>query len=167
MNYHAHVVGDFLDWETGKTIKLGKEVMSEMQTILAISLGMERGERKGVDSPNAMTHPEYRKMMELVDEMRKDLKDMAKKKKEEQAVLDAIRTEAKKEETKLRSFTSMLNNLKEQKEHLEINIAALEEMDDTAEKELQEKKRQLDEINDKISTREKQLGETKGYRAEN
>lgn len=160
MNYHAHVVGDFLDWETGKTIKLGKEVMSEMQTILAISLGMERGERKGVDSPNAMTHPEYRKMMELVDEMRKDLKDMAKKKKEEQAVLDAIRTEAKKEETKLRSFTSMLNNLKEQKEHLEINIAALEEMDDTAEKELQEKKRQLDEINDKISTREKQLGET-------
>ena len=160
MNYHAHVVGDFFDWETGKTIKLGKEVMSEMQTILAISLGMERGERKGVDSPNAMTHQEYRKMMELVDEMRKDLKDMAKKEKKEQAVLDAIRAEVKKEETKLKSFTSMLNNLKEQKEHLEIDIAALEEMGDTAEKELQEKKRQLDEINDKISTREKQLGET-------
>lgn len=160
MNYHAHVVGDFFDWETGKTIKLGKEVMSEMQTILAISLGMERGERKGADSPNAMTHPEYRKMMELVDEMRKDLKDMAKKEKKEQAVLDAIRVEVKKEETKLKSFTSMLKNLKDQKEHLEIDIAALEEIGDTAEKELQEKKRQLDEINDKISTREKQLGET-------
>ena len=157
MNYHAHVVGDFFDWETGKTIKLGKEFMSEMQTILAISLGMERGERKGVDSPNAMTHPEYRKMMELIDEMRKDLKDMAKKKKEEQAVLDTIRTEAKKEETKMKSFITMLRNLKEQKEHLEIDITALEEMGDTTEKELQEKHRQLDEVNEKIATREKQL----------
>jgi len=155
MNYHAHVVGDFFDWETGKTIKLGKEVMSEMQTILAISLGMERGERKGADSPNAMTHPEYRKMMELVDEMRKDLKDMAKKKKEEQAVLDAIRAEAKREETKMKSFTTMLKNLKDQKEHLEIEITALEEIRDNGneevEQQLKEKQLLLDEINGKIS----------------
>jgi len=161
MNYHAHVVGDFFDWETGKTIKLGKEVMSEMQTILAISLGMERGERKGADSPNAMTHPEYRKMMELVDEMRKDLKDMAKKKKEEQAVLDAIRAEAKREETKMKSFTTMLKNLKDQKEHLEIEITALEEIRDNGneevEQQLKEKQLLLDEINGKISNREEQL----------
>lgn len=161
MNYHAHVVGDFFDWETGKTIKLGKEVMSEMQTILAISLGMERGERKGVDSPNAMTHQEYRKMMELVDEMRKDLKDMAKKKKEEQAVLDAIRAEAKREETKLKSFTTMLKNLKDQKEHLEIEITALKEIRDNGneevEQQLKEKQLLLDEINGKISNREEQL----------
>lgn len=147
MNYHAHVVGDFLDWDTGKTIKLGKEVMSEMQTILAISLGMERGERKGADSPNAMTHPEYRKMMELVDEMRKVLKD--------------IRAEVKKEETKLKSFTSMLNNLKEQKERLEIDITALEEMRDNgneeAEKQLKEKQEQLNGINEKIALRTGQL----------
>lgn len=161
MNYHAHVVGDFLDWETGRTIKLGKEVMSEMQTILAISLGMERGERKGADSPNAMTHPEYRKMMELVDEMRKDLKDMAKKKKEEQAVLDAIRAETKREETKMKSFTTMLNNLKDQKGHLEIEITALEEIRDNGneevEQQLKEKQQLLDEINGKISNREEQL----------
>ena len=161
MNYHAHVLGDFFDWETGKTIKLGKEVMSEMQTILAISLGMERGERKGVDSPNAMTHQEYRKMMELVDEMRKDLKDMAKKKKEEQAVLDAIRAEAKREETKLKSFTTMLKNLKDQKEHLEIEITALKEIRDNGneevEQQLKEKQLLLDEINGKISNREEQL----------
>lgn len=161
MNYHAHVVGDFLDWETGRTIKLGKEVMSEMQTILAISLGMERGERKGADSPNAMTHPEYRKMMELVDEMRKDLKDMAKKKKEEQAVLDTIRAETKREETKMKSFTTMLNNLKDQKGHLEIEITALEEIRDNGneevEQQLKEKQQLLDEINGKISNREEQL----------
>ena len=147
MNYHAHVVGDFLDWDTGKTIKLGKEVMSEMQTILAISLGMERGERKGPDSPKALTHPEYRKMMELVDEMRKVLKD--------------IRAEVKKEETKLKSFTSMLNNLKEQKERLEIDITALEEMRDNgneeAEKQLKEKQEQLNGINEKIALRTGQL----------
>lgn len=161
MNYHAHVVGDFLDWDTGKTIKLGKEVMSEMQTILAISLGMERGERKGLNSPKAMTHEEYRNMMETMDEMREDLKDMAKKKKEEQAVLDAIRAEVKKDEKKLKSFKSMLNNLMDQKERLEIDITALKEMRDTgnkeAEEKLREKQQQLEEINEKIATREKQL----------
>lgn len=164
MNYHAHVVGDFLDWDTGKTIKLGKEVMSEMQTILAISLGMERGERKGLNSPKAMTHEEYRNMMETMDEMREDLKDMAKKKKEEQAVLDAIRAEVKKDEKKLKSFKSMINTLMDQKERLEIDITALKEMRDAgnkeAEKQLKEKYKLLEEVNGKIALRTGQLNDT-------
>jgi len=163
MNYHAHVVGDFLDWDTGKTIKLGKEVMSEMQTILAISLGMERGERKGPDSPKALTHQEYRQMMEIVDEMRTELKVLTGKKKEQQYTLNQIQAEVKKAETKLKSFTSMLNNLMEQKEHLEIEITALEDMRDTrnkeVEKQLKEKQEQLDSIIEKISLRKGQLND--------
>lgn len=45
-NHHAHLVIDWTDHETGKTIKLSKDDMSEMQTQLAASLGMERGEAK-------------------------------------------------------------------------------------------------------------------------
>jgi hypothetical protein len=42
-NRHAHMVIDWTEKNTGKTIKMSKEDMAEMQTITAKSLGMERG----------------------------------------------------------------------------------------------------------------------------
>jgi hypothetical protein len=42
-NYHAHMIFDWTDGETGRTRKLNKQNMAEMQTILAECLGMERG----------------------------------------------------------------------------------------------------------------------------
>lgn len=42
-NYHAHMVFDWTD-EKGKSIKLGREDMARMQTIVAKELGLERGQ---------------------------------------------------------------------------------------------------------------------------
>ena len=42
-NYHAHMIFDWTDGHTGKTIKLNQHDMAEMQTITAECLGMERG----------------------------------------------------------------------------------------------------------------------------
>lgn len=42
-NYHAHMIFDWTDGETGRTRKLNKQDMAEMQTMLAKCLGMERG----------------------------------------------------------------------------------------------------------------------------
>lgn len=47
-NNHAHLVLDCFDWRTGKTIKLDKNELSELQTVLADALGMERGEIKEI-----------------------------------------------------------------------------------------------------------------------
>ncbi len=47
-NNHAHMVLDFFDWGTGKTIKLDKPELRELQTVLADALGMERGEIKEI-----------------------------------------------------------------------------------------------------------------------
>lgn len=43
-NRHAHIVFDWLDWRSGKTIKLNANHMSELQTLIAEALDMERGE---------------------------------------------------------------------------------------------------------------------------
>jgi hypothetical protein len=43
LNLHAHLVADWTDHETGKSLKLNRDDMSEMQTITAEVLGMERG----------------------------------------------------------------------------------------------------------------------------
>lgn len=45
-NCHAHIVWDWMNHETGKSYKLGREDTSLMQDMLAECLGMERGTRK-------------------------------------------------------------------------------------------------------------------------
>ena len=45
-NCHAHIVWDWMNHETGKSCKLGKEDMSLMQDMVAECLDMERGTRK-------------------------------------------------------------------------------------------------------------------------
>jgi hypothetical protein len=44
-NYHAHMVFNWTEKDTGKTIKMNKDDMSEMQTIVSNELGLERGQK--------------------------------------------------------------------------------------------------------------------------
>lgn len=60
-NYHAHMIFDWTDGETGRTRKLNKQDMAEMQTILAECLGMERGISSDRKHLSAI---QYKNMME-------------------------------------------------------------------------------------------------------
>ena len=53
-NYHAHMVFDWTDKETGKSIRLNRQDMSEMQTMCANILNMERGVSSEKKHLNAM-----------------------------------------------------------------------------------------------------------------
>lgn len=77
-NLHAHIVIDWTDRETGKTAKLNKDDMSDIQTALADSLGMERGEAKGDDGPDHLSAEEYRekKARENADKIEQDIKKL-------------------------------------------------------------------------------------------
>lgn len=59
-NRHAHIIADWTDHATGKTAKLGKADMSELQTVLADALGMERGESKEVTGKDHLTPAQQR-----------------------------------------------------------------------------------------------------------
>lgn len=60
LNRHAHVVFDWINPKTGETIKLNDAKMSELQTVLADALGMERGESKEITGVKYISHAEYR-----------------------------------------------------------------------------------------------------------
>ena len=45
-NYHAHIVFDWMNHETGKSCKLNDEDMTQMQTLVSEILSMERGQSK-------------------------------------------------------------------------------------------------------------------------
>lgn len=75
-NNHAHLGLDFFDWNTGKTIKLGKKTMSELQTVLADALGMERGELKEVSGRDYMDIPEYREYAKALTQKKKEVNEV-------------------------------------------------------------------------------------------
>jgi len=61
VNNHAHIIVDWIDHQTGKSVKLSKTDCEEMQTVLAKSLGMERGTPKqdtGIEGLNAIEYKE-------------------------------------------------------------------------------------------------------------
>lgn len=66
-NFHAHLVFDWQNKETGRSIKLSKEDLSEMQTQVANDLGMERGVSSSVKHLTALefkNKKEFEKLQE-------------------------------------------------------------------------------------------------------
>lgn len=158
MNYHAHVVASFLDWNTGKTVKPNGQAMSEMQTILAMALDMERGERKADTGREYLDHPQYREMMEAVDGEKEKVKaELADK----QQQFDTINTELAKATKKLKGLTTMIANLEEQRDNIEAQIAALEdEYQDATKgtvKKIKELKEQLAALDTKLLDKQQKL----------
>lgn len=60
-NYHAHIIADWTDHETGKTAKLNAKDMSELnQAVLPTALGMEAGTSKTVTGAEHLTAQQQR-----------------------------------------------------------------------------------------------------------
>ena len=79
-NYHAHLVADWQDLETGKTLKHQSFHYSKMQDIAAECLEMERGVSGSVGRLEAIAlkiqkkEEEYKELVEKIDEMKSTLK---------------------------------------------------------------------------------------------
>lgn len=58
-NHHAHIVWDWMNHDTGKSCKLTPQDMSQMQTILAETLGMERGTSKELTGREHLERTDY------------------------------------------------------------------------------------------------------------
>ena len=58
-NLHAHIIWDWMNHETGKSYKLGKKDMEELQDMAAETLGMERGKCKAETGREHLEHNDY------------------------------------------------------------------------------------------------------------
>ena len=86
-NLHAHIVFDWVDHETGKSIKLSRQDMAEMQTMVADCLDMERGESSDLKHLGAI---QYKTQAE--EQRLRTLKEQTMK---EEQVREQAREEAK------------------------------------------------------------------------
>ena len=58
-NLHAHIIWDWMNHETGKSFKLGKKDMEELQDMAAETLEMERGKRKSETGAEHLERNDY------------------------------------------------------------------------------------------------------------
>ncbi len=73
LNLHAHLVVDWTNHQTGKSIKLNRQDMSEIQTITAEILGMQRGissDRKHLSAIQYKAKAEEERLQTLKDEVK-------------------------------------------------------------------------------------------------
>ena len=133
-NLHAHIVWDWMNHDTGKSCKLDEKAMSEMQTILAECLDMERGFSK------AVTGKEH---LERTDFILAKQKQEAERAKAEREAALAAKEEAETE----RQFIEGENKAKEKyRQSLDNDIA-------DKERQLRdERKAKVDSILDSVSS---------------
>ena len=133
-NLHAHIVWDWMNHETGKSCKLDEKAMSDMQTLLAECLDMERGISKEITG---------KKHLERNDFILAKQKQEAEQAKAEKEAALAAKEEAEKE----RQTIEGENKAKEQyRQSLDSEIA-------DKERQLKDKRKaKMDSILDSVSS---------------
>ena len=68
-NYHAHVVFDWMNHDTGKSRKLNEEDMTEMQSLASDILLMERGQSKSVTGKEHLERNDF-----IIEKQKEEMK---------------------------------------------------------------------------------------------
>ena len=94
-NYHAHIIWDWMDHDTGKSFKLNAEDMSAIQDLVAETLDMQRGQKKSETGIDHLERNDF--IIQKQESKKKQLQEEAKKavaeKEEAEAEVEAAKTE--------------------------------------------------------------------------
>ena len=94
-NYHAHIIWDWMDHDTGKSFKLNAEDMSAIQDLIAETLDMQRGQKKSETGIDHLERNDF--IIQKQENKKKQLQEEAKKavaeKEEAEAEVEAAKTE--------------------------------------------------------------------------
>lgn len=167
-NFHAHVVFDWFNHDTGRCIDLGKEVMSRMEDELALRLSMERGtpsEAKHLDPDDWRAVKEKQRQSNELDKhikkQKNDIIDNDITIIEQKEQIEQLDKTTKQAQTRIKGLTTMLENLEFKRDAIQFEIDELSQNRDALSEEKEEKLRQLQaeikQIEEKIETRKEQL----------
>lgn len=149
-NHHAHIVMDYLNHSTGKTVKLSKEDIEELQGVVADALGMERGQKKAVTGAKHLNPAEYRQ-----EEAERKAKEAQNKASEAVSRYNAIINQLKEKEAILDDLTKEINQNEYTSELQAEDFRRTRENLDQLEKQVKDRQNELNELK-KIITKERQ-----------
>ena len=144
-NYHAHIIWDWMDHSTGKSIKLNADDMSEMQDMVAEALDMERGQKK---SETGLDHLEREQFIKL--KLEKEKKQLEEEKRKAQSEKD--KAEKKAQEAKEEAKKAVAEKDEAEKKAQEAKTALT-----SAESKITEKQSEIDNLDKRITSKEAAL----------
>lgn len=115
-NLHAHIVWDWMNHETGKSCKLDEKAMSEMQTVLAECLEMERGISKELTGKKHLERTDFiiTKQKHEVEQAKAEKEAALSAKEEAEAELQFIKGENEAKEIYRQSLDSEIADKEKQ-----------------------------------------------------
>jgi outer membrane murein-binding lipoprotein Lpp len=127
-NYHGHLTGDFIDHRTGKSLKLTRQQMSELQTVTAEVLGMERGVSSDRKHLSALQF-KIESLQKQIEQLRNEIGSMDAIKATKERLLGFLGMSSKDKEIKRQSdengaLRATIEQLKEEKKQLKAALKA-------------------------------------------
>ena len=143
-NYHAHIIWDWMDHDTGKSFKLNAEDMSAIQDLVAETLDMQRGQKKSETGIDHLERNDF--IIQKQESKKKQLQEEANKAVAEKEEAEAEVEVAKKEVADLwkeHDYLTSANRTKvERSNRLDLDIRTKtnrsQALDDTIEAKKQE-----------------------------
>lgn len=129
-NLHAHIVWDWMNHDTGKSCKLNGKAMSEMQTVLAECLEMERGTSKKLTGKEHLERNDY-----IIAKQKQEAERAKAEKKAAQAERDALIRETDKAKTEQENIQAINEEKQRRSAELDSEIADKEERSRRADRE--------------------------------
>ena len=121
-NLHAHIVWDWMNHDTGKSCKLNVKDMSEMQTVLAECLEMERGTSKKLTGKEHLERTDF-----IIAKQKQEAERAQAEKEAAQAERDAAVREADKAKTEQEKLQAGNEERQRRSAELDSEIADKEE----------------------------------------
>ena len=97
-NYHAHIVFDWMDHETGKSRKLNDDDMTQMQTLASEILSMERGQSKTVTGKEHLERNDF-----IIEKQRAELERIEAERQHKEHQIDLAEQELKQVKSEIRT----------------------------------------------------------------
>ena len=144
-NYHAHIIWDWMDHSTGKSIKLNADDMSTMQDMIAEALDLERGQKKSETGLDHLERNDF--ILQKQEKEKKRLEEEKRKAQSEKAKAENKANEAKEEAKKA----------KEEKDEAEKKAQEAKTALTSAESKITEKQSEIDNLDKRITSKEAAL----------
>ena len=137
-NYHAHIIWDWMDHSTGKSIKLNAADMSEMQDMVAEALDMERGQKK---SETGLEHLERNDF--ILQKQEKEKKRLEEEKRKAQSEKDKAEKKAQEAKEEAKKAQEEKNEAEQKTKDAKTALA-------NAESKITEKQSEIDRLKNRI-----------------
>ena len=97
-NYHAHLVFDWMDHDTGKSRKLNDDDMMQMQTLASEILSMERGQSKSETGKEHLERNDF-----IIEKQRAELERIETERQHKEHQIDLAEQELKQVKSEIRT----------------------------------------------------------------